>query len=245
MRNKFFIFFLAAAVLAIVMIFLPQSWLRRVYNRTAGRFARHTVESRLAQIREPVLKRLGSHLENGVVPAELAILVFKREMVLELWGRTASGKAWRLIRMYPVIAASGEAGPKLRNGDSQVPEGFYEVEFLHPNSDFYLALKVSYPSEADIADAESDNRDTANLGDSIMIHGRGGSVGCVALDNDDIEEIFTLTALAGKEKVSILIFPRDFLGKSVPDNTNPEWLGDRYRRLAEARNKSFRRTDVK
>lgn len=245
MRNKFLIFSLTAAVLAILIIFVPQSWLRRIYNRTAGRFARHTVESRLAQIREPVLKRLGSHLENGTVPSELAILVFKREMTLELWGRTNPAKGWYLIRMYSVIAASGEAGPKLRKGDRQVPEGFYGVEFLHPNSDFYLALKVAYPSADDIADAKSDNRDTANLGDSIMIHGRGGSVGCVALDNDDIEEIFTLAALTGKEKVSILIFPRDFLGKSAPDNMKPAWLGERYRKLYEARNKSFHWTDSK
>jgi len=73
-----------------------------------------------------------AHAGVAYPPRELALLVFKRERRVAVWARDAG--AWRFIRAYPVFAASGHAGPKLREGDYQVPEGLYRFAWLNPNS---------------------------------------------------------------------------------------------------------------
>src|SRR5436190_607476 len=78
--------------------------------------------------------------------------------------------AWRFVREYPVMAASGGRGPKLREGDGQVPEGMYTIDWLNPNSSYHLSMHVDYPNAFDRAHAADDGR-TA-LGGAIMIHGR-------------------------------------------------------------------------
>ena len=128
----------------LLFVFVPESWLRRGWNWSIGRFFRHTVESRLRQFGPAALARL----ELGFIPEKLDIIALKEERILELWGSRGSGKP-ELLKSYPVLAASGTAGPKRKEGDRQVPEGFYSIESLHPNSSFYLALKIAYPSEED------------------------------------------------------------------------------------------------
>lgn len=73
------------------------------------------------------------------------------------------------IKSYPILAASGSIGPKLRESDMQVPEGVYQIESLNPNSQFHLSLRVNYPNEFDREQARIDGR--AQLGGDIMIHG--------------------------------------------------------------------------
>ncbi len=103
-----------------------------------------TVADVLAQYGPEARKRLEPHFRRAGVaypPKEIAFLVFKREKRFALWAR--SGAGWRFIRDYPILAASGHAGPKLRQGDSQVPEGVYRIEHLNPNSSYHLSMKVS------------------------------------------------------------------------------------------------------
>jgi hypothetical protein len=112
--------------------------------------------------------------------------------VLELW---TEDTAARLVHRYPVLAASGALGPKLRQGDLQVPEGVYRVLWLNPNSSYHLSMKLDYPNAFDREHARRDRR--TDLGGDIFVHGRAVSIGCVALGDPAIEELFVLAADTG------------------------------------------------
>ncbi|HEX7830847.1 MAG TPA: L,D-transpeptidase family protein [Thermoanaerobaculia bacterium] len=160
------------------------------------------------------------------------MLVFKHEKRFALWARNDAG-AWRFIRNYPILAASGVAGPKLREGDSQVPEGVYRIEHLNPNSSYHLSMKVNYPNAFDRRMAKSDGR--TRLGGDIFIHGKNVSVGCVALGDRAIEELFTLVAETGHARVRVIIAPHDVRGRgaAVPRGA-PSWTAELYRTVAAA-----------
>lgn len=113
---------------------------------------------------------------------------YKQQGKLELW--VQQNGAWGLLKTYPILAHSGELGPKTAEGDRQVPEGFYEVtpQALHPSSKYHLAFNIGYPNAEDRALGRS--------GSFIMIHGGHSSVGCLAMGDEAIEEIYTLTAEA-------------------------------------------------
>lgn len=185
-------------------------------------------------IRAPAaLERL--QLPGNRTPDALRLIALKEERLLELQGKFLPDRSWRLIKVYPIRAASGVAGPKLKEGDGQVPEGIYEIESLHPNSRFHAALKIAYPSREDIEAAGRDGRASGSLGSAIMLHGSGGSIGCIAVADPDIEEIFTLAASCGTGRVRILIAPFDFRLRPlpVPVPGEPDWLPERYRRLKQ------------
>ena len=90
----------------------------------------------------------------------------------------------------------------------QVPEGFYRIEALNPNSRYHLSLRLDYPNEFDREAARRDGR--SDLGGDIMIHGARASIGCLAMGDQTAEDLFVLTALAGREHVRVLISPTDF-----------------------------------
>jgi murein L,D-transpeptidase YafK len=163
----------------------------------------------------------------------LAFVALKEERRFEVWGRTDAGR-WRLVRSYPVLAASGISGPKLQEGDRQVPEGIYRLDGLNPNSQFYLSIRVNYPSDEDKSLARRDGR--TRLGGDIFIHGSAVSIGCIALGDTAIEEVFVMAALSDRP-VPILIAPRDFR-QSAPtaddSSVGPPWLKARYDALAKA-----------
>lgn len=166
-------------------------------------------------------------------PKQIALLVFKRERRLSLWARDSAQEPWRFIRAYPVLAASGHAGPKLREGDYQVPEGLYRIEHLNPNSSYHLSMKVSYPNEHDRRMAKRDGR--TRLGGDIFIHGKDVSIGCVALGDRAIEELFTLVALTGASRVKVIIAPNDLrAGGALIHGDAPAWVGPLYRTIAAA-----------
>ena len=132
----------------------------------------------------------------------LSILVFKKEQIVEV---TAPG--WTAPRQYEMTGISGRLGPKMREGDRQIPEGIYGIEYLNPNSRFHLPLKISYPNEFDRKRATEDGR--SNLGGDIMIHGGSATVGCIPIGDDAIEELFCFVAMVGRENVTVIIAPYD------------------------------------
>jgi murein L,D-transpeptidase YafK len=134
-------------------------------------------------------------------PAEIYLRAFKKEQVLELWGG-ARGRPLALLKSYPFCAASGELGPKRKEGDLQVPEGFYEVEGFNPWSDFHLSLKVSYPNASDRVLS-----DKAKPGGLIYLHGGCASVGCIAITDPAIEEVYLLAEAAAVRPIHFDIFP--------------------------------------
>lgn len=81
-------------------------------------------------------------------PQEVVFLATKEEKELELWARNDGD--FTFIRSYPISKASGGAGPKLREGDKQVPEGIYRITALNPNSLFHLSMRLDYPNSYDL-----------------------------------------------------------------------------------------------
>ena len=196
----------------------------------------YTVKSRLAEIAPAAGARLTARFEAAKAswpPAEIALIAIKDQKSLELHARPSSGP-WTLIHRYRVLAASGGAGPKLRQGDRQVPEGVYGIVFLNPNSAFHVSLRVNYPNAFDRQMAASDGR--KDLGGDIMIHGRNLSAGCLAIGDEAVEELFVLAAQTGLANVRLVIAPTDLRERAaqLPVNGHPAWVGQLYTELAVA-----------
>ncbi len=133
----------------------------------------------------------------------------------------------------PIQKASGTSGPKLRLGDYQVPEGFYKIESLNPNSRFHLSLRVNYPSPEDRLQAKREGRE--NLGGDIMIHGSNQSVGCLAMGDEGAQDLFVLAADTVRAPIEVLLCPLDFRNRDVaPDASRADWVEARYARLRAA-----------
>jgi murein L,D-transpeptidase YafK len=164
-----------------------------------GRARAAEVEARVAQDMKTALTEKGLGLGSPVF-----IRAFKEERELELYVRnTATGK-YELFRTYPIVAASGKLGPKLAEGDRQVPEGFYFVRqgAMNPNSTYHLSFNIGYPNAYDRAHDRT--------GSFIMIHGSTLSVGCLAMTDAKIEEIYALCQAAldgGQPFFRVHIFP--------------------------------------
>jgi murein L,D-transpeptidase YafK len=165
----------------------------------AAKASRHTIADRTAAIlaKKPQLKGVAESAGG-----KLRILVFKNERSVEV-----HAPGWKVPRIYPMTAFSGTLGPKLREGDGQIPEGIYGIGYLNPNSSYYLSLKVTYPNASDRARAKADGR--TNLGGDIMIHGKAVTIGCVPVGDDAIEDIFYLASAVGIKNVSVVIAPYD------------------------------------
>jgi hypothetical protein len=197
----------------------------------SGSASARTIESAVRDLGPAARVRLAPRFRAAGVaypPRAVTLLVLKEERVLELWAEDAG--AVRLVHRYPVQAASGVLGPKLRQGDLQVPEGVYRVLWLNPNSSYHLSMKLDYPNAFDRERARRDGR--TNLGGDIFVHGRAVSIGCVALGDPAIEELFVLAADVGTARVKAVIAPRDLRALSARD---PEiasaWAPELYRLL--------------
>lgn len=138
--------------------------------------------------------------------APVFLRIFKQEAQLELWMRGADAKFVRL-RTYPICTFSGRLGPKLRVGDGQAPEGFYSVRQsqLNPWSSYHLSFDLGYPNAYDRAHGRT--------GSLLMVHGNCVSIGCYAMGDANIEEIYTLVAAAlahGQAAVPVHALPFRF-----------------------------------
>ncbi len=166
-------------------------------------------------------------------PRHLKLLVLKEERQLEIWAPGERGRPVLVHRM-PVLGASGHRGPKLREGDEQVPEGIYGVRVLNPNSRYHLSLGIDYPNALDREAARVERRE--DLGGDIFLHGGSASVGCVAVGDEAIEALFWLVGRVGKGRVRVLIAPWDLRVADAPEPPATDYaLGaQRYRELAAA-----------
>ncbi len=196
--------------------------------------AEKTTAQRVAQYGDTVRARLAPDFEKAGIaypPKRLALLGFKEEKRLEVYAADEKG-AFVFIRSYPILAASGGPGPKLREGDEQVPEGLYRIELLNPNSRFHLSLRIDYPNAADRAHAIAAGR--KNLGGDIMIHGNAVSVGCLAMGDPAAEDLFVLAALTGLPRIQVVLSPVDFRQRKLDSTAQPEWVRRRYDEIAFA-----------
>jgi hypothetical protein len=197
--------------------------------RPAGR----TVADVLATLGPAAERRLRARFAAAEIdypPRRAELLAFKQERRLELWA--ASGARHRRVAVYPLLDSSGELGPKLREGDYQIPEGIYRVTWLHPNSAYHLSMKLDYPNAFDRARAREEGR--TNLGGDIFIHGGDVSIGCLAVGDPAIEELFVLAARIGVANVRTVVAPWDLRRRPPPALAESDlpWLPRLYAELA-------------
>lgn len=186
-----------------------------------------TVRQRVAEVRPAALRRLQPRLTAAQVawpPRRVVLVGLKAERRLRLYAGDEHQLRW--VHTYPILAASGRAGPKLAYGDGQVPEGRYDVESVHPNSRYHLALRLNYLNAEDRELAAAEGR--RELGSDIMIHGGAVSVGCLAMGDAAIEELFVLAAAVGPRQVAVVLAPCDLLQATAEVAQPPAWLPRRY-----------------
>jgi hypothetical protein len=181
-----------------------------------------------ARTHDDVLRSLGSRIRPGLEaaarergirypPSALTLVGLKQERRLEVYA--PRGKEHVLLRDYAIQAASGGPGPKLRQGDLQVPEGVYRLTNFNPNSSYHLSVRVDYPNERDRATARAEKR--SDLGGDIYIHGKSVSIGCLALGDAAIEELYVLLADVGLRNARIVLVPS---ASPVPPPGAPGWV---------------------
>jgi murein L,D-transpeptidase YafK len=172
-------------------------------------------------VREPTLRSMAKlHMERS---APILVRIYKEENTLELWKKDRSGR-FALLSTYPICKFSGNLGPKIATGDHQAPEGFYDIrpEQMNPTSSAYLAFDTGFPNAYD--------RSLGRTGSELMVHGGCSSVGCYAMTDQGIEEIYGLVDEAfkgGQDKVQLQAFPfrmtAQNLAKHAADPNVPFW----------------------
>jgi hypothetical protein len=193
-----------AAAAALVPVLGPTLYARLRPRRTVDQVLAELGAAAEARLR-PSFDAAGLALPPAPSsPAELALIGFKAERRLELWARDAG--RWTHVRDWPVLGASGTTGPKLREGDRQVPEGLYRIASLNPSSRFHLSLEIDYPNAFDRAHAAAEGRDP---GGEIFVHGSDRSIGCLAIGDEAIEELFVLAARVGPDAIEVVLAPND------------------------------------
>jgi murein L,D-transpeptidase YafK len=207
LRAILFLFALLAAAVA-AFAFAP-SWLPRIFGddglidyERSQRFFRS--EFKLPLPGQPDLARFPERLAaSGLKLGEpVLIRIYKRDFELEVWMQSAG--VFHRFATYPICRWSGYLGPKLREGDGQAPEGFYTVDAsaLNPNSNYYRSFNVGYPNAFD--------RAKGRTGSLIMVHGDCRSIGCFAMTNAQIAEIWKLVTAAlgaGQKRFQVQIYP--------------------------------------
>lgn len=141
-------------------------------------------------------------------PNKIYLRAFKHERILEVWVQNRVGEPYVKYRDYVFCEFSGELGPKRKQGDEQIPEGFYFINEFNPNSNYYLSLGINYPNPSDRKFADS-----RKPGGDIFIHGDCVTIGCIPLTDDKIMELYWLSVKVrsnGQELIPVHIFPYKF-----------------------------------
>lgn len=163
------------------------------------------------RVREAIAEKQGNVVANlqandlTLNDYNLLIIAYKEEDVLELYAKKKTASTYKRIKAYEVCNKSGVLGPKRKQGDLQVPEGFYYIDRFNPVSNFYLSLGLNYPNEADKIKGVK-----GNLGGDIFIHGSCVTVGCLPMTDDIIKEIYLYAVYAknnGQKEIPVYVFP--------------------------------------
>ena len=155
---------------------------------------------------------------------EIFIRAFKKEKVLELWGKNQADEKFKVIKRYDFCESSGELGPKRRQGDWQIPEGFYTIDRFNPWSKFHLSLGINYPNRSDRILA-----DKQDPGGDIFIHGNCVTIGCIPITDDKIKELYLFAVEAknnGQDRIPVHIFPGR-LGREEFEKLREEYAKDK------------------
>jgi murein L,D-transpeptidase YafK len=163
--------------------------------------------------------------EMGASPGSaMMIRIFKQSSEFEVWKQTKAGP-FKLYKTYAICAWSGTLGPKVKEGDRQAPEGFYNITpaQLNPNSNYYLSFNTGFPNKFD--------RAWGRTGANLMVHGDCSSAGCYSMTDESVAEIYALAREsfnAGNSVIQMQIFPFRMTPQNlslVADNSNmPFWM---------------------
>lgn len=200
---------------------------------------------------DKAIKRYGLRVEPQLIsyfskagvsypPKEIALLAFKSERKVELWAKNPD-QAWTHIHDYPLTGFSGRLGPKLRENDKQIPEGIYKLVNFNPFSSMHLSMMINYPNSFDRQKGYMDGR--KELGNNIFIHGKNLSVGCLAVGDLAIDQLFILARRVGLKNIQVIIAPNDlrYQKPSTATFAQPRWLPELYKQIAESL-KPFKKT---
>jgi murein L,D-transpeptidase YafK len=173
-------------------------------------------EKAIANVRQ----KLENELEEKQLHfgAAIFIRIFKESSELELW--IEGQEKYTLFKTYKICCFSGKLGPKIKDGDRQSPEGFYFVKpsQLNPYSQFHLSINIGYPNAYD--------RSHGRTGSALMIHGNCVSVGCYAMTDKIVEEIYAVSDAAlrnGQPYFRVHIFPFRMTDKNMRKHKNSDW----------------------
>jgi murein L,D-transpeptidase YafK len=210
-------------LLAGLLAFLKYSDSR--YAEIARSFLSRGVHLNPIGYSPPVADRLRQ--KSFAMGQSLLIRIFKQESIIELWMKRAD--KFELALAYPICAWSGSLGPKLKEGDRQSPEGFYfaSTRNLNPNSAYHRAINVGFPNAFD--------QSLGRTGSALMIHGSCVSIGCYAIRDAAVDDLFTiaLAALgAGQDHIPIHIFPFRMTNDNLTAHAQNPWI-DFWRNLKE------------
>jgi murein L,D-transpeptidase YafK len=168
---------------------------------------------------------------------QIKLMAFKAEGVLELWAKSDKKQPYILLKEFDICAKSGRLGPKLKQGDGQVPEGNYFIDRFNPNSQYHLSLGISYPNNIDKKRSEG-----LNPGGDIFIHGKCVTIGCLPMTDEIIEQIYLLAVYArnsGQKQIPVSIFPFRMTNENLRLAENTElgklWISF-WRELAKHHN---------
>lgn len=168
----------------------------------------------------PDMSRLDARLADaGLAPgAPVFIRIFKQEFELELW--MAKNGRYELFATYPICRWSGRLGPKLREGDRQAPEGFYTVDAaaLNPNSRWHRSFNLGFPNAYD--------RSHGRSGTFLMVHGGCSSIGCYAMTDAVIDELWRLVTAAlaaGQPRFPVHVYPFRMTSDNLALHAESPW----------------------
>ena len=155
--------------------------------------------------KEDVLKKeltaQGLNLQNF----HMLVMAYKQSNEFEVYVKKKTETVYKKLKTYSICQSSGILGPKRKQGDLQVPEGFYHIDRFNPVSSFYLSLGINYPNLSDKRKSQA-----TNLGGDIFIHGSCVTIGCMPMTDDKIKEIYVYAVNAknnGQSKIPVYIFP--------------------------------------
>jgi len=145
--------------------------------------------------------------KKGLAAGNLHILIvaYKAERELEVYAKKKNEMEYGLLAAYNICASSGVLGPKRKQGDGQVPEGFYKINHFNPTSNFHLSLGINYPNQSD-----KKKSNASDLGGAIFIHGSCVTIGCLPMTDEKIKEIYLYAVYArnnGQDNIPVYIFP--------------------------------------
>ncbi|ACV27944.1 L,D-transpeptidase family protein [Kangiella koreensis] len=228
MKHILSLIFLVATLIGIYLIYnFGRAYWHPLYIKVAGA---RTVEDVVQTYGEEARNRMVPYFEaagSSYPPGSVALIAIKEEATLELWDTSAANPVF--IRKYSVLAQSGVAGPKLREGDMQVPEGIYRIEYLNPNSSYHLSMKLNYPNDFDLTHARAEGR--SEPGTNIFIHGKAVSIGCLAMGDEVAEELFVLASDIGHRNIDVAIAPKDPRKEQLQPISELPWTEELYQDL--------------